>query len=129
MLRFLGSFQPPSASFQAWLFQIARNLATDHYRKKGNRNLVELEENLVAVHDDPDITVERRLTRSVLRRAMESLTEDQRDVIVLRFVAGMPLGEVAEALNKSEDAIKGLQRRALLALREILNDWEIAFIC
>lgn len=128
MLRFLGGFQPPSASFQAWLFQIARNLVTDHFRRMGIRDDVELEEDMIAAHDDPAAAVERGLTSETLRRALKNLNEDQRDVIILRFVAGMPVGEVAQSLNKSEDAIKGLQRRALIALRQILVDWEVVYV-
>lgn len=127
MLRFLSGFQPPSASFQAWLFQIARNIAADHFRKNGSHEPIELEENLVIMTDTLDKAVDRSLTSQVLRRALTKLNEDQRDVIVMRFVAGMPIAEVAEVLNKSEDSIKGLQRRALLALRDILTDWEVAY--
>ena len=127
MLRFLAGFNPPSSSFQAWLFRIARNLSTDHYRKMSVRNDVQLEENLISVNDDPHTTIERVLTIEGLRQALAKLNEEQRDVILLRFVSGMPISEVAHTLNKSEDAIKGLQRRALSALREILVDWEVSY--
>jgi RNA polymerase sigma-70 factor (ECF subfamily) len=56
------------------------------------------------------------------------LTEDQRDVLVMRFVANMPIAQVAQTLHKSEDAVKGLQRRGLLALREILVEWEVSYV-
>ena len=46
-------------------------------------------------------------------------------MIVLRFVNGLPIHKTAQALHKSEDAVKGLQRRALSALREILTSWEV----
>ena len=82
---------------------------------------------MISGKEDLDTTVERNLTNQGLNKAMTKLTEDQRDVIVLRFVAGMPITEVAGALNKSEDSIKGLQRRALISLREILNDWEVSY--
>jgi len=127
MLRFIGGFHPPSSSFSSWLFQIARNLSTDHFRKMGVRNHISLEEDMISGKEDLDTTVERDLTNQGLNKAMTKLTEDQRDVIVLRFVAGMPITEVAGALNKSEDSIKGLQRRALIALREILSDWEVSY--
>jgi RNA polymerase sigma-70 factor (ECF subfamily) len=91
------------------------------------RNDVQLEENLTAGKDHPEHNVEYVLTIEGLRQALAKLNEDQRDVIVLRFVAGMPIAEVAQALNKSEDAIKGLQRRALMALRELLADWEVSY--
>ncbi|HEX7976747.1 MAG TPA: sigma-70 family RNA polymerase sigma factor [Anaerolineales bacterium] len=128
MLRYLAGFHPPSATFQAWLFQIARNLATDYFRQAGPRNPVQLEENVISGSDDPVTTVEHSLTREGLRKALNRLTDEQRDVILLRFVAGMPIAEAAQSLNKSEDAIKGLQRRALQALREILVDWEVSYV-
>jgi RNA polymerase sigma-70 factor (ECF subfamily) len=64
------------------------------------------------------------LTSEGLRKALLKLNDEQRDVIILRFVAGMPIAEVAQSLNKSEDAVKGLQRRALISLRGILAGWE-----
>jgi RNA polymerase sigma-70 factor, ECF subfamily len=127
MLRFLGGFKPPSGSFQAWLFQIARNISTDHFRKVGTQKVVELEEDLIASDADPDAAVDQLLTSEKLRRALKKLNEEQREVIILRFVAEMPISEVAAALNKTEDAIKGLQRRALLALRAVLTDGEIHY--
>jgi RNA polymerase sigma-70 factor (ECF subfamily) len=62
-----------------------------------------------------------------LRQALELLSGDQRDVIVMRFITGMPIAEVARTLHKSEDAVKGLQRRALANLRDVLTDWEIHY--
>lgn len=127
MLRFIGGFQPPSATFTAWLFQIARNLSTDHYRRNGGRQHLELEEQMRDTQDDPDRAVEHNLTGETLQKALSQLSEDQRDVIVLRFIAEMPIAEAAQALSKTEDAIKGLQRRALIALRQTLHDWEVAY--
>lgn len=127
MIRSLPGYQPQEVPFLAWLFQIARNLSIDHYRKVSKDQLVPLEETLNAGHDDLTKTVDHRLTSQTLSNALEALSEDQRDVIVLRFVAGMPIAEVAQSLSKSEDAIKGLQHRGLIALRQILNQWEITY--
>ena len=82
---------------------------------------------MAAANVDLDRTVEQNLTSESLLQALDRLTEDQRDVILMRFVAEMPLAQVARALHKSEDAVKGLQRRALLALRRILTEWEISY--
>jgi RNA polymerase sigma-70 factor (ECF subfamily) len=127
MLRFIGNFKPPGSSFKAWLFQIARNLAIDHSRRMKVRNHLSLEEDLIDQTDDLDETVERRLNSETLAKALGKLTEEQRDVIIMRFVSGMPIAETANALHKSEDAVKGLQRRALIALRDILEDLEVAY--
>jgi RNA polymerase sigma-70 factor (ECF subfamily) len=127
MLRFIAGFHPPASMFQSWLFQIARNLAIDHYRKMSRREHLPLEERMAAANVDLDRTVEHNLTSESLLQALDRLTEDQRDVILMRFIAEMPLAQVARALHKSEDAVKGLQRRALLALRRILTEWEISY--
>jgi len=122
MLRFIGSFQPPSESFKAWLFQIARNLSTDHFRKLGRWPAsISLEENIVDSSPNPVSEVERKLDSERLLQALSGLTEDQRDVILMRFVADMPIAETAHVLRKSEDAIKGLQRRGLITMKAILS--------
>lgn len=128
MLRFIAGFKPPSASFQSWLFQIARNLATDYFRKKDVRNHLELEESMSVDQVGLDESVDHQLTSESLRRALFKLTDEQRDVILMRFVAGMPIAETASALSTTEDSVKGLQRRALISLRKILSEWEVSYV-
>jgi RNA polymerase sigma-70 factor (ECF subfamily) len=72
--------------------------------------------------------VAQELTSEKLQYALVKLPENQRDVIVMRFIVGMPISEVAETLHKTEDSIKGLQRRALLALRDTLVEWEVNYV-
>ena len=128
MIRAIAGYRQQEVAFQAWLYQIAHNLLNDHYRKSRVRNHVELEENLMeypqAASPRP---VERSLNSITLQRALERLSIEQRDVIVMRFISGMPISEVAQALHKSEDAVKGLQRRALANLRDVLTEWEIHY--
>ncbi|HEY5668871.1 MAG TPA: sigma-70 family RNA polymerase sigma factor [Anaerolineales bacterium] len=127
MIRSLNSYRPQNSSFEAWLFQIARNLAIDHYRQKNTRGHLSLEEHMIHDTDDPDQKYDRSLTSDLLLKALSRLSEVQRDVIVLRFVNGLPITQVAQTLHKSEDAVKGLQRRALGSLREILTEWEVTY--
>jgi RNA polymerase sigma-70 factor (ECF subfamily) len=127
MLRFLSSFHPPSTSFQAWLFQIAHNLAIDHFRQQNAHPLVHLEDDYRVTSEPPQAAHDHILTSESLRKALSKLSDDQREVIILRFIAGLPIADAARSLNKSEDAIKALQRRALLALRKTLTDWEVSF--
>ena len=56
-----------------------------------------------------------------MSRALSELDDIQRDVLVLRFIEGMPILEVAQTLHKTEDAVKALQRRGLTALRSKIN--------
>ena len=128
MIEALSNYNNQNISFQAWLFQIARNLSIDHYRKKGAQRDVQLEDNLPEQNDEPLEVIDQELTSEKLRRALIDLPDNQRDVIVMRFISGMPIVEVAQVLHKSEDSIKGLQRRALLALREILVEWEVTYV-
>jgi RNA polymerase sigma-70 factor, ECF subfamily len=128
MIRSLSGYQQQDVAFQAWLFQIAHNLLNDHYRKMSVRNHVQLEENLMEHPINPPTRpVERSLNSVTLQKALDHLSGEQRDVIVMRFITGMPISDVAQALNKSEDAVKGLQRRALSTLRDVLVDWEVKY--
>jgi RNA polymerase sigma-70 factor (ECF subfamily) len=128
MVYSLSGYRMQGVAFQAWLFQIAHNLLNDHYRKMSVRNHVQLEENIMEDAQLPQSRpVEHSLNNMTLQKALDRLSVDQRDVIVMRFITGMPISEVAQALHKSEDAVKGLQRRALATLRDVLADWEIDY--
>jgi len=128
MLEALSSYKNQNISFQAWLFQIARNLSIDHYRKMDVQQSVPLEDNMPEDGEEPLEMIAQELTSEKLRHALVKLPENQRDVVVMRFIAGMPIGEVAQTLHKSEDSVKGLQRRALLALRDTLVKWEVTYV-
>jgi RNA polymerase sigma-70 factor, ECF subfamily len=128
MIRALSGYKLQDGSFQAWLYQIAHNLLNDYYRKASNRNQVELEENML---NDPlfrrSRPVEHSLNSVALNQALKVLSSEQRDVIVMRFISGMSIAEVAQSIHKSEDAVKGLQRRALSSLRAVLADLEVHY--
>ena len=128
MIEKISMYQEQRTSFQAWLFQIARNLSIDHYRKMKARNTASLEEDHPEMGEQPLELINRELTSEKLCQALVELPGNQRDVIVMRFVVGMPILEVAETLHKTEDSIKGLQRRALIALKEILIEWEVTYV-
>jgi RNA polymerase sigma-70 factor (ECF subfamily) len=105
----------------AWLYTIARNLVADHHRRAGQPSPLPLDERLMAGTADPEETVARRLTQQRLVAAIAHLTEDQRQVLLLRFVEGLDNETVARLLGKSVGAVKALQHRALAALRRILE--------
>ena len=111
---------------QAWLFMVARNLAIDHYRRSQAHPVVAIHENLDGDTLTLDNIIEGQLTSEKLASAISKLEKQQRDVLVLRFIEGMPIQQVASILHKSEDAVKSLQRRGLMALRKFLESTEVA---
>jgi RNA polymerase sigma-70 factor (ECF subfamily) len=82
---------------------------------------VELDQN-IAGHEDPTADVERALDRGELQVALSQLTDEQRQVIILRFIEGFDNATVARALSRSQGAVKSLQHRALGSLRRILAE-------
>lgn len=106
-----------------WLYAIARNLVTDYHRRRARRpQLLALDERLVADVADPEKAAELSLAQDRLTAALAHLTEDQRQVILLKFIAGLDNGTVARVLGKSVGAVKSLQHRGLAALRRILEE-------
>ncbi|HEY1408386.1 MAG TPA: sigma-70 family RNA polymerase sigma factor [Promineifilum sp.] len=120
----LPGYRFQAIPFQAWLFQIARNLAIDHYRKTNAHPMVELDANLITNHESPEQATEWSVIARQLKQALDRLTTEQCDVIVLRFLVGMPVQQVAETLNKSEGSVKALQARGLEALHRMLS-WRV----
>jgi RNA polymerase sigma-70 factor, ECF subfamily len=110
-------------SFSGWIYRIAHNLVVDHYRRRGRASFVELEEAspIAADEADPLRKVEARLESEHLRAALSKLTEEQAEVIALRFLDEFSIAEVASMMNKTEGAIKALQYRAVLALRRVMQ--------
>lgn len=123
-------------SLSGWLFRIAHNLVYDYhrYRPPATESLDEglLETDYGPVSDtrvaeaavspdEPLAAVERQLAQDGLRTALNDLTEDQRQVILLRFAEDLPAETVAEVLGKTEGAVWSLQHRALAALRRMLE--------
>ncbi len=128
MIQALPGYRIRNVPFQAWLFQIARNLAIDHHRKQALHMNTELHENIKEPAQPMDEIIEKRLSSELLHSTLKKLTDDQRDVIILRFIEGMSLTQVAGILHKSEDAIKGLQHRALISLRGLLYNPEVKHV-
>jgi RNA polymerase sigma-70 factor (ECF subfamily) len=106
----------------AWIFGIARNVVADHYRKNSRRPEVELDERLrVPGEESPirQLMIDEQYEE--LSQALTMLTDEQRDVILLRFLEELSISDVAEVLNKTPGAVKGLQHRALRALSDVMQ--------
>jgi len=114
----IGKFKWRGAPFVTWLYRIAANAIADQALKR-SRETAETELTAKAAVDTDLEQVERRAR---LFRAVETLPEDQRKVILLRFGEEKSLREIASDLNRSEGAIKQLQFRGLENLRARLRE-------
>ena len=106
--------------FSAWLYRIARNRVIDVVRKRPKGTAVPLEEVQLADEEDPARMAEHKNDIERVMTAAQHLTDAQREVISLRFVADLPIAEVAQTMKRSEGAIKALQHSALAALKKRL---------
>ena len=124
MLESINSFKWQGFPFSSWLFRIAHNLVVDHYRKKGRQKTTPLEDasaKVGALTYDIDTQLDVELSMTQVYEAMEGLTKLQKEVLSLRFAAGLSVLETAESLGKKENAVKALQHAAIKKLRGLLN--------
>ena len=117
LLQALKNGRGPDQNLRAWLYRAAHNAVVDHYRRQVHRQHAELPDNLVDPGNDPARQAELRLRGARARAALEKLTDDQQQVITLKFFAGLSNEEVATILGKPIGAVKSLQHRGLAALQ------------
>jgi len=121
VLESIRKYRFKGAPFSAWVFRIARNRLIDLHRRRKRRGEVDLTEPLAAMQISPEVLAERALDRGQLHLALKYLTDEQRQVIVFKFIEGFDNGSIARILGRSEGAVKSLQHRALNSLRRILS--------
>jgi RNA polymerase sigma-70 factor (ECF subfamily) len=122
MVSHIDGFKYRGRPFLAWLYTIARNLITDHYRREGRATYLPLDERLVASDIDPENSASYLIRKEQLSEAMNTLTEGQRQVIWLKFFEGMDNADIAEVLDKTVGAVKALQHRALSSLSRFFTN-------
>jgi RNA polymerase sigma-70 factor (ECF subfamily) len=127
MLVALRNYRLQSFPFRAWLFRIARNLLVDTYRRERREIQVDWQDNGHLAGHSPELSAvaAQALTLEKVRQALARLEPGQREAITLRFLSGLSVRDTAVAMEKSEDAVKALQRRGLAALRRALpGEWQ-----
>lgn len=122
MLNNLEDYQERGRPFLAWLYTIARHLVIDHYREQKHKPDLPIKEELLSgERGKPAAHLVKQETSSCFTRALHHLTGPQREVIHSRFIEQRSTRETAEILDKTSEAVRALQYRALKALEEALN--------
>ena len=120
-LEALPRYEARGIPFGGWLFRLARNAIIDQIRTR--RDHLPLVTALTRETDDagPEATAALRDDLDQVAQALTELTDDQREVIELRFFAGLSVLETAVAMGRQEGTVRGLQFRAIAALRRSLG--------
>lgn len=110
--------------FSSWLFRIASNVVTDHYRSKKPVSSIDEYEGLqlAATGESPEEAALALDDAQAVQRAIKTLSADQQEVVLLRYSAGLRLKEIADMIGKTEGAVKALMFRALTNLRGKLSE-------
>lgn len=114
----IDRYQVRGAPFVSWLLRIAHNLGVSHLRAK--RETSQVHEGIVddKMRRDPESAYAQTAEEELVREAILRLREEQRQVIILRFIEDLDYREVAEIIGKSVAAIRVIQHRALNSLRK-----------
>lgn len=123
--RTIGRFRWQGLPFEAWLFRIARSKIVDHQRRMGRRptpvDIVGISEDHLPRTEDVVNEVIRRQEHALALAALAQLSQDQQDVVALRFFAGLSVKETAGVMGRSPSAVRQLQLRAVTSLRRRLE--------
>ena len=118
-LRFLKALRDknaPQNTIRGWLYGAASRVVKEYYRQNKRANHTLLHDAIPSNGHGPDKELETKQTREKLQSIMAELTEDQQNVLALRYGFEMPIREVAQTMGKSEGSIKMLQTRAIASL-------------
>lgn len=114
----IGGFTDRGGTIGAWLFGIARNVVASHFRSAAAKPVVPLGDAAVVPSEDcPERQALETLSYEGLYRALEILPDDQKAILVLRFIEGYDVKTTAKILGKRSGAVRTAQHRAIAALR------------
>lgn len=133
VFRTLRSFRSGEGSFNVWLTRLTRNLLVDHYRRtKHDRSTDALEDKLAvleektAQHARTDSLLARREAGEVLQNALQKLSPELREAVILRDLQELEYREIAEALEIPEGTVKSRLNRGRAELARVLRRNKVA---
>jgi RNA polymerase sigma-70 factor (ECF subfamily) len=112
----IDQYRPGGAQFLTWLYTIAHNTIIDHYRTKKETVALDASTGLASDGMTPEEASESHLERELLQQAIEKLTAEQQNVVILKYINGMSTEEIASHLGKKTGTVRALQMRALQSL-------------
>ncbi|MDX2141601.1 MAG: RNA polymerase sigma factor [Chloroflexota bacterium] len=113
----------PRYSLRGWLFRVARNVLHDYYGQRERYTDEALEEWVPSKgDDDPELRLMQALDAQRIKTAIQRLSPDQQEVLVLRFAQSLSLEETADIMGKNVNTVKSLQFRAVNTLRQMLTE-------
>jgi len=121
VLESLPRYEQRGVPFGGWLFRLARNVVIDHVRTRREHVTLEVIVEKSTDERGPDELAVLRQEMDSIAHALRRLTPDQREAVELRFFAGLSAKDAAEAMGRQEGTVRGLQFRAIAALRRELG--------
>jgi RNA polymerase sigma-70 factor, ECF subfamily len=117
-----ASFRPERGTHRAWLFGIARNAALDELRRRSRQAELVGEPEDVKAGEAPEEAAEAALRRTTLRAALAKLSARERELIALKYFAGLANAEIATVIGVSESNAGTKLHRAMEKLREACDE-------
>jgi len=119
-LKSIKSYKERGIPMHAWLFRIAHNLVVDYLRKTKKYQTIPIDNVRLEADTNPVSIAETNIEFERVSKAMEQLSRDQREVLRLRFFGGLTSREAGSLLNKSDGAVREMQRSAIEKLRKLV---------
>jgi RNA polymerase sigma-70 factor (ECF subfamily) len=133
--RTLSSYDSDKSAFMTWVTTVTRNLLVDHFRKTKQDRLTDSLDNTASEYEDaqplseqipdqsasPDATVQSRETRDTVHRALQKLSPELREAVILRDLQDMDYREIALALKVPEGTVKSRINRGRAELARLLQ--------
>lgn len=120
-VRGIGGFQYRGVSLLAWLYRIAHNLTCDHLRRAAARPVVHLGNGNGNHEPQVSDASEQVDMWQDISRALRRLPDDHQQILILRFIEGLPVAAVAVIMGKREGTVRVIQHRALGQMRRLLT--------
>jgi RNA polymerase sigma-70 factor (ECF subfamily) len=120
-LEALPRYEARGIPFGGWLFRLARNAVIDHARTRREHADLDAVLERPGTEPEPESGILAREETEAIGQALAALTDEQREAIELRFFAGLSAREAAVVMGKQEGTVRGLQFRAIAALRRQLG--------